>query len=61
MDYLVYEILPGGQLSDVLKRFNYQTEAEDWSTKSHREWKFNAGVNKTYYVYFHGMKVWQTS
>ncbi len=57
LDYMVFEILPGNTLSDVLKRFDYLTQVEEWCKKALQEWKFNAGVSKEYAVYFHSMKV----
>jgi hypothetical protein len=57
MDYMVFEVLSGNTLSDVLKRFDYLTQAEEWCAKALREWKYNAGTEKEYIVYYRSMKV----
>jgi hypothetical protein len=54
---MVFEVLPGNILSDLLKRFDYQTQAEEWAKKQARDWFYNTGAKRTFIVDFHGMKV----
>jgi hypothetical protein len=55
-DYYVYFVLPGGNLSDLINAFDYQTQAEEWCKKEARLWAA-LRVERTFVIYFRGMKV----
>lgn len=56
MDYIVYEILPGGGLSEPRSAHHSLEDATNWAKDKATEWQLYMGTFKSYCIYYRGYK-----